>query len=133
LGAAPGGWTWVLAGLGAKVFSIDKSPLESRVAAMKGVDHCLGSGFGLEPQVAGSVDWLFSDMACYPERLLRTVKMWLDMDAVKNMVCTIKLQGHTDHSIVQSFRSIPGSKIIHLSCNKHELTWINLQEHRIHV
>ncbi|MCQ2445134.1 MAG: hypothetical protein MJ061_06590, partial [Mailhella sp.] len=44
LGSAPGGWTWVLASMGAHVFSIDKSPLAPSVAAMPGVDHCIGSG-----------------------------------------------------------------------------------------
>ena len=130
LGSAPGGWTWVIAGLGAKVFSIDKSPLDSRVSAMPGVEHCLGSGFGLEPQTAGYVDWLFSDMACYPERLLGAVKHWLDAGAVGNMVCTIKLQGATDHHVVQAFREIPGSQVVHLSCNKHELTWVNFRRWR---
>jgi len=130
LGSAPGGWTWVLARMGAKVFSIDKSPIDPRVAAMPGVDHCQGSGFGLEPQTAGRVDWLFSDMACYPERLLSTVKQWLAAGAADNFVCTIKLQGATDHAVVQAFRDIPGSQVVHLSCNKHELTWMNFQEWR---
>ncbi len=126
LGSAPGGWTWVLSSMGARVFSIDKSPLAPNVAAMPGVDHCLGSGFALEPQTAGRISWLFSDMACYPERLLSTVQDWLLQDAAENFVCTIKLQGKTDHAVVERFRNIPGSKVMHLSCNKHELTWVNL-------
>ena len=130
LGSAPGGWTWVLASMGARVYSIDKAPLEAHVAAMNGVEHHIGSGFGLTPKETGRVDWLFSDMACYPERLLGLVKQWLEADAAENFVCTIKLQGATDHAVVQSFRDIPGSEVIHLSCNKHELTWINLGERR---
>ncbi len=130
LGAAPGGWTWVLASMGARVYSIDKAPLDERVAAMPGVDHHIGSGFGLEPKDTGRVDWLFSDMACYPARLLGTVKHWMEADAAENFVCTLKLQGATDHAIVQAFRDIPGSEVIHLSCNKHELTWISLGERR---
>ena len=38
LGASPGGWTWVLAELGAAVVAVDKAPLDPRVAAMPGVD-----------------------------------------------------------------------------------------------
>jgi 23S rRNA (cytidine2498-2'-O)-methyltransferase len=116
--------------MGARVYSIDKAPLDEKVAAMPGVDHHIGSGFGLEPKDTGRVDWLFSDMACYPERLLGTVKRWMEADAAENFVCTLKLQGETDHAIVQAFRDIPGSEVIHLSCNKHELTWINLGERR---
>ena len=130
LGAAPGGWTWVLASMGARVYSIDKAPLDERVDAMSGVEHHIGSGFGLEPKDTGRVDWLFSDMACYPERLLGTVKRWMEADAAENFVCTLKLQGETDHAIVQAFRDIPGSEVLHLSCNKHELTWVNLGERR---
>jgi 23S rRNA (cytidine2498-2'-O)-methyltransferase len=130
LGASPGGWTWVLASLGAHVFSIDKSPLELSVASMDNVDFCQGSGFGLDPETVGQAGWLFSDMACYPDRLLRTVLRWLEHGAALNYVCTIKLQGKTDHDIVQSLGEIPGSKLMHLSCNKHELTWINLAQWR---
>ena len=32
LGASPGGWTWVLAKLGANVIAIDKAPLDPRIA-----------------------------------------------------------------------------------------------------
>ena len=56
LGSAPGGWTWVLANLGARVFSIDKAPLDPRVAALPGVHHCLGSGFALDPRHVGAAD-----------------------------------------------------------------------------
>ena len=130
LGASPGGWTWVIASLGARVFSIDKSPLDHAVASMSNVDFCQGSGFGAEPETMGQIDWLFSDMACYPERLLRMILNWMEHDAALNYVCTIKLQGQTNHGILQVLREIPGSKIMHLSCNKHELTWINLAQWR---
>lgn len=127
LGSSPGGWTWVLASLGARVFSLDRAPLDPRIDRMPGVEHCLGSGFGLEPQAAGGpgarVDWLCSDMACYPERLLELVRRWLDADACRNFVCTLKFQGETDHATAQAFAAIPGSRLMHLSCNKHELTW----------
>ena len=36
LGASPGGWTYVLAKLGADVVAIDKAPLDPKVAAMAG-------------------------------------------------------------------------------------------------
>lgn len=127
LGSSPGGWTWVLATLGARVFSLDRAPLEPRIERLPGVEHCLGSGFGLEPHFAGGpgarVDWLFSDMACYPERLLELVRRWLEADACRNFLCTLKFQGETDHATARAFAEIPGSRLLHLSCNKHELTW----------
>ena len=128
LGSAPGGWTWVLAGLGARVFSVDKAELASRVAAMPGVDHCAGSSaFGLDPQSAGEVDWLFCDVACYPSRLWAMIERWLKKGSCRNFVCTLKFQGRTDFETAERFAGIPGSQLMHLSCNKHELTWLRFQ------
>jgi 23S rRNA (cytidine2498-2'-O)-methyltransferase len=126
LGASPGGWTWVLQTLGANVISVDKAALEPRIAALPNVKYVQQSAFALEPRDIGAVDWLFSDIICYPERLLRLVENWRASGLVKNMVCTIKFQGETDYDVVQKFRAIPGSTIMHLHNNKHELTWVNL-------
>ncbi len=131
LGSSPGGWTWVLASLGARVFSLDKAGLEPRIAAMANVEHCLGSGFGLDPALVGTperpVDWLFSDMACYPERLLTLIQRWLTAGTCRNFVCTLKFQAETDHGTARAFADIPGSRLLHLGHNKHELTWVLLR------
>ena len=123
LGASPGGWTWVLAKLGATVVAVDKAPLDSRIAAMAGVEWRGESAFALEPESVGPVDWLFSDIACYPARLLRLVERWRASGLAKNFVCTIKLQGETDHEAVQAFAALPGARVLHLHYNKHELTF----------
>lgn len=129
LGSAPGGWTWVLASLGARVFSVDKAELAPNVAAMPGVDHCAkSSAFGLDPRLAGAVDWLFCDVACYPSRLWIMVKRWLETGECRNFVCTLKFQGETDFDTAGCFASVPGSRLVHLSHNKHELTWIFLRK-----
>lgn len=127
LGATPGGWTWVLASLGAEVLAIDKAPLDPKVASMPGVTWRGESAFGLEPQSVGPVDWLFSDIICYPARLLTLVRRWLDAGRVRNFVCTIKFQGETDHETAAAFAAIPGSRLFHLHHNKHELTWALLR------
>ena len=124
LGASPGGWTWVLAGLGARVFSLDKAELAPQVGSLSNVNHCLGSGFGLDPRHVGRVDWLFSDMICYPERLLQIVRQWIEARACAHVVCTLKFQAETDHAASRAFAAIPGGRLLHLSCNKHELTFI---------
>jgi 23S rRNA (cytidine2498-2'-O)-methyltransferase len=126
LGSSPGGWTWVLASLGAAVVSVDKAPLDPRVAAMRGVEVRRQSAFALEPREVGPVDWLFSDVICYPERLLRLVETWLEAGICRRFVCTVKFQGRTDRAAVRRFAALPNSRLIHLSHNKHELTWICL-------
>lgn len=123
LGSSPGGWTWVLASLGARVISVDKSPLEPKVAGMPGVHFLRQSAFALDPGSHPPVDWLFSDVICYPRRLLEYVTRWLDAGKAKNVVCTLKFQGETDHEVARGFARIPGSRLMHLHHNRHELTW----------
>jgi 23S rRNA (cytidine2498-2'-O)-methyltransferase len=124
LGASPGGWTWVLAQLGAEVLAVDKAPLDPTVAALAGVDWRGESAFALEPASVGPVDWLFSDIVCYPARLLRLVEKWRASGLVKNFVCTIKFQGATDHESAAAFAVLPGAQVQHLHHNKHELTFV---------
>jgi 23S rRNA (cytidine2498-2'-O)-methyltransferase len=124
LGASPGGWTWVLGKLGAEVIAIDKAPLDPKVAALPGVTWRGESAFALEPEGIGQVDWLFSDIVCYPSRLLRLVEKWRSAGAAKNFVCTLKFQGPTDHESAAAFAAIPGAQVLHLHHNKHELTFL---------
>jgi 23S rRNA (cytidine2498-2'-O)-methyltransferase len=127
LGGSPGGWAWVLAGLGARVVSVDKAPLAPEVAALPNVEEVVGSAFAIDPAKFAPVDWLFSDVICYPERLHGLISRWLSAGAQTNFVCTIKFQGPTDFAAMEKFRAIPGSRLLHLYHNKHELTWIKLR------
>jgi 23S rRNA (cytidine2498-2'-O)-methyltransferase len=126
LGASPGGWSWVLQRLGARVISVDKAPLDPSLAGLAGIEYRRESAFALDPRATGSVDWLFSDVACYPKRLLTLVQRWLTAGTVRRLVCTVKFQGATDVDAMQAFAAIPGSRLLHLHHNKHELTWVKL-------
>lgn len=121
LGAAPGGWTWVLARLGAQVVAVDKAPLAPATAAMAGVTHRRDSAFALPPE---PVDWLFSDVIAYPDRLLDLVQRWIAAGVTRTIICTIKFQGPTDHDAADAFAAIPGGHVMHLFHNKHELTFL---------
>lgn len=123
LGSAPGGWTWVLAELGARVISVDKAALDPRVAARPNVEVRRESAFGLDPRDVGEIDWLFSDVICYPRRLLGLVRRFREA-GVRRFVCTLKFQGETDHETAAEFAAIEGSRLVHLNHNRHELTWI---------
>mgnify|MGYP000947741587 CR=1 FL=1 len=124
-GASPGGWTWAIAGLGADVLAIDRAALDSRVLAMPGVRYLKHNAFTLKPEDLGPVDWLFSDVICYPEALYDWVASWLASGLAKNYICTIKMQGKDWNSDVTGlFASIPGSRTVHLWHNRHELTWM---------
>ena len=125
-GACPGGWTWVLLQLGCKVFAVDRSELAPELMKNPSVEFLAHDAFTLRPEATGSFDWIFSDVICYPERLYGWVKMWLDSGRVKNMICTIKMQGAIDWETVKKFAELPESYVVHLNYNKHELTWIHI-------
>lgn len=124
-GACPGGWTWVLVGLGAEVYAVDRAELAPELMKNPLVKFQAHDAFTLKPEDIGPIDWLFSDVICYPERLLQWINMWLDYNPSLNMICTIKMQGEINWPLIQQFADIPGSKIVHLNYNKHELTWIH--------
>ncbi len=120
LGAAPGGWTWALARLGATVTAVDKAPLDPAVEAMPGVTLIRESALALGPQ---PVDWLFREVGAYPDRLLRLVQRWIGAGAPRRVVCTVKFQGEADWVAADRFAAIPGGQLMHLFHNKHELTF----------
>lgn len=128
LGASPGGWTWVLQALGARVIAVDKAPLDAPIACLPRVETRQDSAFALKPAAIGPVSWLFSDIVCYPARLHRLVEEWLASGLCRNMVCTIKFQGPTDFAAIERFTAIPGARVFHLHHNKHELTFARLAD-----
>ncbi|RKK01828.1 hypothetical protein EBE87_02570 [Pseudoroseomonas wenyumeiae] len=128
LGAAPGGWTWALAQLGCEVVAVDKAQMDPGVAALPNVIIRTESAFGLEPEKQPAVDWLFSDIICYPARLLGLVQRWMDAGRARNFVCTLKFQGETDHDTAAAFAAIPGAQVFHGAHNKHELMFCLLRD-----
>lgn len=122
LGAAPGGWTWLLARTGADVMAVDKARLAAGVDALPNVTFQVGSAFALDPAAFDPVDWWCSDIIAYPDRLLDLVTHWLESGRVRNLVCTIKFQGATDHDVAARFAALPNARVFHLDQNKHELT-----------
>jgi 23S rRNA (cytidine2498-2'-O)-methyltransferase len=121
LGAAPGGWTWALAELGADVTAVDRAELDPAVVARPNVTVRRESAFALRPE---PVDWLFSDVIAYPARLLALMRAWIEAGAPRRIVCTVKFQGATDHDAADAFAAIPGGRLLHLFHNKHELTFL---------
>jgi 23S rRNA (cytidine2498-2'-O)-methyltransferase len=126
VGSCPGGWTWVLQTIGCHVISVDKAPLDPKIAILPNIEFRQESAFGLRPMHVGELDWFFSDIICYPAKLLELVNRYRDHGQVKNFACTIKFQNETDFETMFKFEAIPNSRIIHLSANKHEVTWVNI-------
>jgi 23S rRNA (cytidine2498-2'-O)-methyltransferase len=132
-GASPGGWSWALAKLGAEVIAVDRAPLESRILENPLVRYIKHDAFTLKPGDIGPVDWLFCDVICYPRRLYNWIETWLASGLARNFVCTIKTQGEISDgaegiAVAGAFAKIPGSMVLHLYHNKHELTWIKIAD-----
>lgn len=128
LGAAPGGWSWVLAQLGADVVSVDRADLAPAVAASPRVEHRRGDAFGLLPEDAGPVDWVVSDVVAYPERILALARRWAEASPGAGLIFTVKFQHAPNPAILDEFLAIRDSGLLHLSHNKRELTWLRLPD-----
>lgn len=127
LGSAPGGWTWVIADqLGAQVTCLDRGDMSPDVANLPQVQWLQKDAFQFCEQNKESYDWLLSDMACEPQKLLELVTAWSKQFPQCQMICTIKFTEQTPDSITDDFLKIEGSQIIHLKHNKHELTWMRV-------
>lgn len=122
LGSSPGGWSWVLSQLNLNVISVDKAPLDPKISHIKNIQFLQESAFALEPKMHNA-QWMFSDIICYPDRLLSLIKKWMQESTVQHFVCTIKFQGDADFAMIDEFLKIPDSHIGHLYHNKHELMW----------
>ena len=127
-GASPGAWTWALSRLGAEVIAVDRAPLDKSAASMPGVSFIRHDAFTIKPEEIGPIDWLFCDVICYPARLFEWIEKWLASGLCGNFVCTIKMQGSVENGVdfdtPRHFAAIPGSRVVHLYHNKHELTWL---------
>ncbi|GJM22817.1 MAG: methyltransferase [Planctomycetota bacterium] len=128
LGGSPGGWSWVLLQLGARVIAVDKAPLDDALCAHERLTVLQQSAFAPLPTECERADWLLSDVICYPERLLRLIEERLARPDPPSIVATIKFQGEAQPEIAERFAAIPGARVVHLSHNKHELTFVRLRD-----
>jgi 23S rRNA (cytidine2498-2'-O)-methyltransferase len=56
------------------------------------------------------------------------VSGWLASGRVRNVVCTVKFQGDTDHAVLRRFAELPRARLFHLHHNKHEVTFASLAD-----
>ncbi len=89
LGAAPGGWTFVLAHRGLKVTAIDNGPLKGAVIDDPLVTHMREDGLVWRPR--RPVDWLFCDIVLQPVRIAELAGRWLADGAARRAIFNLKL------------------------------------------
>ena len=89
LGAAPGGWTWILARNGLRVSAIDNGPLRQHVIDTGLVDHLRADGFQWQPQQP--LDWLVCDMVEQPRRVAERMATWFREGWCRHAIFNLKL------------------------------------------
>lgn len=89
LGAAPGGWTWLLRHYGMTVTAVDNGPLAQAIEADSGVEHRTEDGFRYRPR--RPVDWLVCDMVERPHRIARLLTEWLSRGDCRHAIVNLKL------------------------------------------
>ncbi len=122
LGSSPGSWSWALAELNARVVSLDRTELSPKVMRSTNIEFRRGDAFSFQPT---PMDWVFSDVICYPEKLFDYVHSWLESGHCQKFVCNIKLRGESDPVLIERFQTLPQSRVLHTLHGKHELTWIH--------
>src|SRR5690606_24298629 len=89
LGAAPGGWTWVLVRHGLHVTAIDNGPLREHVLETGLVEHLRADGFRWQPP--RPLDWMVCDMVEQPSRVARRMGQWMREGWCRHTVFNLKL------------------------------------------
>ena len=89
LGAAPGGWTWVLMRHSMKVTAVDNGPLRPALLDSGRVDHLREDGFQWQPR--RRLDWMVCDMVEQPRRVADRMATWFREDWCRHAVFNLKL------------------------------------------
>jgi 23S rRNA (cytidine2498-2'-O)-methyltransferase len=89
LGAAPGGWTWVLARQKLQVTAIDNGPLREHVMDTGLVQHLRADGFSWHP--AKPLDWMVCDMVEQPSRVAARMAEWFREGWCRHAIFNLKL------------------------------------------
>jgi 23S rRNA (cytidine2498-2'-O)-methyltransferase len=89
LGAAPGGWSWVLARQGIHVTAIDNGPLADTAHATGLIRHLRADGFSWLPQQP--LDWMVCDMVEQPKRVAARMAQWFAGGWCRRAIFNLKL------------------------------------------
>ncbi len=102
LGAAPGGWTWLLVQRGMFVEAVDNGPMASELLETGQVVHRRNDGFLFEPKKR--VQWLVCDIADKPARVADLVGRWMENRWFVEAIFNLKLPMKQRHAEVEKLR-----------------------------
>lgn len=100
LGAAPGGWSWVLARQDVHVTAIDNGPLGETARAQTLIRHLRADGFTWEP--SHGLDWMVCDMVEQPSRVAARMAEWFVNGWCRRSIFNLKLPMKKRYAEVQA-------------------------------
>lgn len=103
LGAAPGGWTWLLLQYRARVIAVDPAKLRPDLLSRRGLVHVRKSAFDFAPDEP--VDWLFCDMAWRPLEVAQMLARWARRKWASLLVANFKLPMKRKAEMVRDVRA----------------------------
>jgi len=89
LGAAPGGWTWVLMRNGMKVTAVDNGPMREALLDSGRIEHLRADGFQWQPK--RTLDWMVCDMVEQPRRVAERMATWFREGWCRQAIFNLKL------------------------------------------
>ncbi len=89
LGAAPGGWTWVMLRHGLHMIAIDNGPMRTHLFDTGRLEHLRVDGFRWQPE--SPLDWMVCDMVEQPRRVASRMADWLREGWCTQTVFNLKL------------------------------------------
>ncbi|MDB6117544.1 MAG: hypothetical protein JWO08_1325 [Verrucomicrobiaceae bacterium] len=107
LGASPGSWSYVGINRGARVTSVDRSPLRDDLMRHRRLAFVQGDAFKFVPEIP--VDWLVCDVIAAPERNMGLLMDWVRNGHCRRFIVTIKFKGHAEYAILDELKEVmPG-------------------------
>jgi 23S rRNA (cytidine2498-2'-O)-methyltransferase len=104
LGAAPGGWSWLLARHGLRVTAVDNGPLKGEASADPLITHLRVDGLHYRPR--RSVDWVTCDIVEAPARIAALMGKWIAEGHARRAMFNLKLPMKRRHAEVERCRAI---------------------------
>ncbi|HKU36531.1 MAG TPA: 23S rRNA (cytidine(2498)-2'-O)-methyltransferase RlmM, partial [Polyangiales bacterium] len=104
LGAAPGGWSWLLLQRRASVIAVDPARLEPALLEQRRLRHVQASAFDWQPETP--VDWLFCDMAWRPLEVAQMLGRWARRRQTRMLVTNFKLPMKRKAEMVARLREV---------------------------
>lgn len=89
LGAAPGGWTWLMRERGATVTAVDNGPLAASLRDDTGIHHRCTDAYRFHPR--RTADWVLCDVVDRPQGVARLIARWLAEQRARACVVNLKL------------------------------------------